>query len=93
MTNLELAKIIVDLVGGKENVIKATNCMTRLRLTVKNESLVKKEELKKTEGVLGLVTANDYVQVVLGPGKVKKVADICINDLGLPREGIATVKS
>ena len=90
MTNLELAKIIVQLVGGKENVVKATNCMTRLRLTVKNEGLVKKEEIKNTEGVLGIVTSNNYVQVVLGPGKVKKVADICINDLGLPREGVAT---
>ena len=41
MTNLELAKVIVDLVGGKGNVIKAANCMTRHRLTIKDIELVK----------------------------------------------------
>ncbi|WP_300380820.1 PTS transporter subunit EIIC [Clostridium sp.] len=90
MTNLELAKIIVNLVGGKENVVKATNCMTRLRLTLKNVDIVKLKELKSTEGVLGVVGSADYLQVVLGPGKVKKVTNICINELGLPRDGEVT---
>ncbi|HOK63102.1 MAG TPA: PTS transporter subunit EIIB, partial [Soehngenia sp.] len=36
MDNKELAKRIVELVGGKENVLKAANCMTRLRITVKD---------------------------------------------------------
>ena len=87
MSNLELANKIVELLGGKSNVVKATNCMTRLRVTVKNISLVKEGEIKNTEGVLGLVVDGNYVQVVLGPGKVKKVADHCINDLGLPKDG------
>ncbi|MDY2632534.1 MAG: PTS transporter subunit EIIB, partial [Clostridium sp.] len=39
MTNLELAKKIVELIGGKENVIKVANCMTRLRVNVKDENL------------------------------------------------------
>lgn len=90
MTNLELAKVIVDLVGGKGNVIKAANCMTRLRLTIKDIELVKMKELKNTEGVLGVVEANNYLQVVLGPGKAKKVTDICISELGLPRDGVIT---
>lgn len=90
MTNLELAKVIVDLVGGKGNVIKAANCMTRLRLTIKDIELVKMKELKNTEGVLGVVEANNYLQVVLGPGKAKKVTDICISELGLPRDGVVT---
>ncbi|NMR85316.1 PTS transporter subunit EIIB, partial [Vibrio parahaemolyticus] len=40
MDNKQLAIRIVELVGGKENIIKAANCMTRLRITVKNPSLV-----------------------------------------------------
>ena len=40
MTNLELAKKIVELIGGKENVIKVANCMTRLRVNVKDENLI-----------------------------------------------------
>ena len=90
MTNLELAKVIVNLVGGKENVIKAANCMTRLRLTIKDAKVIKMDELKNTEGVLGVVEANNYLQVVLGPGKAKKVTDICIDELGLPRDGVVT---
>lgn len=90
MTNLELAKVIVKLVGGKENVVKAANCMTRLRLTIKDANVIKVDELKNTEGVLGVVEANNYLQVVLGPGKAKKVTDICIDELGLPRDGVVT---
>ncbi len=86
MDNKELAKKIVELVGGKENVLKAANCMTRLRVTVKNPSLVKEEELKNTEGVLGIVFDGNYAQIVLGPGKAKKVADICIDELGIPKD-------
>jgi len=87
MTNLELGTKIVELVRGKENVVKAANCMTRLRLTVKNPDLVKAEELKYLDGVMGLVADGNAFQIVLGPGKAKKVADICINQLGLSSDG------
>lgn len=90
MTNLELAKIIVNLIGGKENVVKATNCMTRLRLTVKDTSIVRMNDLKNTDGILGIVDNGNYIQVVLGPGKAKKVTDICIDELGVPRDGVVT---
>lgn len=90
MTNLDLAKNVIKLVGGKENVVKAANCMTRLRITVRNQDLVKVDELKNTEGVLGVVASNNYIQVVLGPGKAKKVTDIFINELGLTKDGAVT---
>lgn len=86
MNNKELAIRLVELVGGKDNVVKATNCMTRLRLTVKNDAKVKADEIKATEGVLGLVVDGDTYQIVLGPGKVKKVMDICSDELGLPKD-------
>ncbi|ROR29112.1 PTS system sucrose-specific IIC component [Mobilisporobacter senegalensis] len=85
MSNLELAKKLVELVGGKENVEKATNCMTRLRLTVKDASIVKGEEIKGCEGVMGYIVDGTSLQIVLGPGKAKKVADICTDELGLPK--------
>lgn len=85
MTNSELARAIVDLLGGKNNVVKAAHCMTRLRVACKDGSLVQANEIKKLDGVLGLVAEGNNYQIVLGPGKVKKVTDICIEDLGLPR--------
>lgn len=90
MTNQDLAKKIIELVGGKNNIVKAANCMTRLRMTVKNECLVQKDELKNTEGVLGIVDNGNYIQIVLGPGKAKKVTDICVEELGIPRDGVVT---
>lgn len=85
MNNKDLAQKIVELVGGKDNVVKTANCMTRMRVSVKNVSLVKAEELKGTEGVLGLVVDGDSYQVVLGPGKAKKVTDIAVDEFKLPR--------
>ncbi len=90
MTNLELAKQLVELLGGKENISKATNCMTRLRATVKDVSKVNPEAIKSTDGVLGLVVEGDYFQIVLGPGKAKKVADITTDELGVPKDGAPT---
>lgn len=86
MTNLELAQKIVELIGGKDNILKVANCMTRLRVTLKDESKVNSEELKKTVGILGIVQDGSYIQIVLGPGKAKKVADICIEELNLPKD-------
>lgn len=90
MTNLELAKKLTELIGGKENAVKTTNCMTRLRITVKDVNKVKQQEIKATEGVMGLVVDGSAIQIVLGPGKVKKVTDICIEQLGHAKSGTVT---
>lgn len=77
MTNEQLAALMIELLGGGGNIEKAANCMTRLRTTVKNPALVKVDTIKETPGVLGLVESGDNIQVILGPGKAQKVADIC----------------
>ncbi|MBR2762003.1 MAG: PTS transporter subunit EIIB, partial [Solobacterium sp.] len=84
MTNQELVVKILDACGGRENVISAANCMTRLRITVKDNAKINDEELKGIEGVLGIVHDRvDYVEVVVGPGKCRKCADICA-EMGIP---------
>lgn len=84
-TNKELATKILELVGGEGNVMAATNCMTRLRIRVKEISKVKMAELKGTEGVLGVVES-DTLQVVVGPGKAKKLADIFVEEFGIAQD-------
>ena len=81
MTNQELSLKILELVGGKANLITAFNCMTRLRIKLKDQSKANIKALKATEGVLG-VDEDDLIQVVLGPGKAKKVTDIFVVDAG-----------
>lgn len=85
MNNLELASILINLVGGKDNVIKITNCMTRMRVTLKDTSKVQLDSLKQTEGVLGVVEDGPTLQIVLGPGKAKKVTDEAVDAFSLPR--------
>lgn len=68
----ELARQIYELIGPADNIEKAYNCMTRLRLTVKDEHF-SKEELSKLPGVLGVNKAGDEWQIVVGPGKATKL--------------------
>ncbi|HBM75265.1 MAG TPA: hypothetical protein DD429_06885, partial [Clostridiaceae bacterium] len=70
-----LAEEILKLVGGKENIVTIAYCMTRLRATVADLSAVKGDELKKLDGVLGYVGQDNQIQIVLGPGRVTKVAN------------------
>lgn len=74
MDNQELAKKLSELVGGKSNIVTCENCMTRLRIEFKDQSLVNIEQIKKTEDVLGVVHGSKEIQIILGPGKVAKVA-------------------
>lgn len=77
MTNQELSNKILELVGGKENVVTATSCMTRLRVQLHDVSLANIPGLKATEGILGVVEG-EALQIVLGPGKARKVTDLFI---------------
>jgi len=79
MTNQELSIKILELVGGKDNVVTAANCMTRLRIQLRDSSLADIPALKQTPGVLGVVE-DATLQIILGPGKAKKVCDIFVVD-------------
>ncbi len=74
INNDELAKKILELVG-KQNVLSATNCMTRLRLqlTDRNDDMI--AALKKIYGVLGVNIDGDEVQIILGVGKATTVTN------------------
>ncbi len=84
MTNNEFATKIIDLVGGKENIFSAANCMTRLRMRLRELRKVSMESLKQTEGVLGVVEG-ETLQVVVGPGKAQKLADIFV-EMGIEKD-------
>ncbi|NUK05863.1 PTS transporter subunit EIIC [Streptomyces lunaelactis] len=66
------AAAILPLVGGAGNVTSVAHCMTRLRLGLRDLSLVQEEALKALPAVLGVVEDDTY-QIVLGPGTVARV--------------------
>ncbi|MGL4452276.1 MAG: PTS transporter subunit EIIC [Sarcina sp.] len=75
MDNKRVAKKLIELVGGKENIISVQNCMTRCRLELKDYSKADLEKLRKSEGALGVMQADGQLQVIYGPGKVNKVTE------------------
>ena len=62
-----LVKTILENIGGKENIESAAHCMTRLRLTLKDKTLVNEEVLKNTDGVMGVINSGAQTQIVIGP--------------------------
>lgn len=63
----ELSEKIINLLGGADNIEDVDACMTRLRVTVKNMSLVANENEWKQAGALGLILKDKGVQAVYGP--------------------------
>ena len=82
--NKQIAADVLPLVGGAENVQIATNCMTRLRLTLKDNSLADLEGLKKVKGVLGAQFSGQQLQVIIGQN-VPKVLDEFVALSGVTR--------
>ncbi|MFH8711865.1 PTS transporter subunit EIIC [Streptomyces zaomyceticus] len=70
--NRAIAAAILPLVGGAENISSVAHCMTRLRLGLRDRSLVRDEALKALPSVMGVVEDDTY-QIVLGPGTVARV--------------------
>lgn len=73
MTNEEIAKQLVPLLGGKENILSATHCATRLRLVINDESKINKSEIEKLDQVKGAFSSAGQFQVIFGTGIVNKV--------------------
>ena len=67
-----LARIIIQNVGGKSNIISLTHCMTRLRFKLKDESKAQTEVLKETDGVVTVIQSGGQYMVVIG----QQVADV-----------------
>lgn len=62
----ELAETILEKVGGTDNIISVTHCLTRLRFNLKDESKADKEGIKASEGVVGVVSKAGQFQVIIG---------------------------
>ncbi|MCX7971475.1 MAG: PTS transporter subunit EIIC, partial [Negativicutes bacterium] len=71
----DLAEQIIARFGGVGNISSAGFCMTRLRLTPFDKGRVEVAAIRQLSGVMGVVEAGDQLQIILGPGFVKKVAD------------------
>ena len=61
-----LAREVVELVGGTENIISMTHCMTRLRFILNDKNQADTEKIKSLKGVKGAVFSTGQYQIILG---------------------------
>ncbi|HDR1021291.1 TPA: PTS N-acetylmuramic acid transporter subunit IIBC [Pasteurella multocida] len=72
----EMIQRLIPLLGGKQNILRVSNCMTRLRITLQDFTQADTNALKQIEGVFGVVEADEQLQIILGPGKATKAAEL-----------------
>ena len=85
-----LAKQVLELVGGRENVASAMHCYTRLRINCKDTSIVDLDAIKQLD-VLGAQFTGEQLQVIIG-NEVKEVYEAFIEQSGLQKEAMIDEK-
>lgn len=69
------AREIYENLGGRENLVSAAHCATRLRLVTVDNSKIDMKKLEDVEGVKGVFSNNGQLQLIIGTGTVNKVYD------------------
>lgn len=82
----------IQYIGGKDNIVSAAHCATRLRLVIADHSKVNKEALEDAEGVKGVFEASGQLQIIFGTGVVNKVYDEFIAMAGITEASKEEVK-
>ena len=75
MDYAKCAKEIFDTVGGRSNLVSAAHCATRLRLVTVDNSKIDMKKLENIDGVKGVFSNNEQLQLIIGTGTVNKVYD------------------
>ena len=88
----EIAKEVVEAVGGKENIASFAHCATRLRIMVNDESKIDKERVDEIEKVKGTMFNSGQYQIIFGTGTVNKIYDEVVA-LGLPTSSTGEQKA
>lgn len=81
----QLAREVIEAVGGKENIVSVSNCMTRLRFVLKDDSIPDKERVSAVKGVKGVMNQGGQYQVIIGT-HVSEVVKSVKEEAGLSEE-------
>lgn len=83
MNNTQIAKEVIEALGGRENVRSVAHCATRLRVMVVDEGKIDKDKAENIEKVQGAFFNSGQYQIIFGTGTVNKIYDEVVA-LGLP---------
>lgn len=82
MTDRELAEKIVELVGGKDNIVSVRHCATRLRIIVSDKEKIQTKEVENLDKVKGSFFNSGQYQIILGTGLVNRIYDETVGITG-----------
>ncbi|MGX1982131.1 PTS system sucrose-specific IIB component (Glc family) /PTS system sucrose-specific IIC component (Glc family) [Thermolongibacillus altinsuensis] len=83
MNYQEMVKQLIPLLGGKENIVSAVHCATRLRLVLRDEKKVDQKAIENMDGVKGAFASSGQYQIIFGTGVVNKVYEQFVKEAGL----------
>lgn len=84
MDNIELAQKIIDYVGGKNNITRVWNCMTRIRFNLIDNSLIKKDKLTSLVHIINIQQTSSQFQIIIGKNVdviTKEINNILTNSI------------
>ncbi|MDD6742043.1 MAG: glucose PTS transporter subunit IIA [Roseburia porci] len=77
------AQEVIRHIGGKENIVSAAHCATRLRLVIADNTKMDATAIENIDGVKGVFEASGQIQIIFGTGTVNKVYDEFIDIAGI----------
>ena len=92
MENKDIAKAVIEAIGGRDNVSSVAHCATRLRVMVKDEAKIDKDRVENLEKVQGAFFNSGQYQSIFGTGTVNKIYDEVVA-LGLPTSSTGEQKA
>ena len=92
MENKDIAKAVIEAIGGRDNVSSVAHCATRLRVMVKDEAKIDKDRVENLEKVQGAFFNSGQYQIIFGTGTVNKIYDEVVA-LGLPTSSTGEQKA
>lgn len=92
MDNTQIAKQVIEALGGRDNVKSVAHCATRLRVMVVDEAKIDKEKAENIEKVKGAFFNSGQYQMIFGTGTVNKIYDEVVA-LGLPTSTKSEMKT
>ena len=92
MENKDIAKAVIEAIGGRDNVNSVAHCATRLRVMVKDEAKIDKDRVENLEKVQGAFFNSGQYQIIFGTGTVNKIYDEVVA-LGLPTSSTGEQKA
>ena len=86
------AQQVYEKIGGRENIVSAAHCATRLRLVIGDNDKCDKEAVEQIEGVKGVFFASGQLQIIFGTGTVNKVYEEFVKIAGITAASKEEVK-